>query len=159
MRVLKSAFLAFLMFTSTTFASYAPNIEVFIQEEDLMQPVILETIPVKQSYTYDEILMIAEPVAKKYNVSLERMMYTMKAESNFKNVQSSCHKNEFTNCGSEGVREESYGLAQFNISTLSKREALDPYIAIDRMGYYFSKGEACRWTEYKKKYGCTYPLE
>lgn len=93
--------------------------------------------------------------ANKYNVSSEKMMYTIKAESHLANIQSNCHKNDVTNCGSSGIREESYGVSQFHVSTLPKEQALDVYIAIEKMAYYFSIGEACRWTEYKKKYGCS----
>lgn len=154
MKIIKLALFA-LLFTTTAFASHAPNIDVFLQEKDLLQPVVVNAVSKEygRQYTYDEIVTIATPVAEKYNVSLERMMVTIKAESQFRNIQSGCHRNEYTNCGKEGIREESYGIAQFHISTLSKEEALDPYIAVEKMGYYFSIGEAWRWTEYTKRYG------
>lgn len=146
MKVIKLALLVVAFISQVTvYASYAP----FVEEE---KPKLSSAYGTE--YKYEELLPIVEEVAKKYNVSSERMMYTMKAESQLRNIQSSCHRNEFTNCGNEGVRELSFGLAQFNFNTLSKEEALDPYIAIDKMGYYFSIGEQCRWTEYKKRYGC-----
>lgn len=156
MKVIKLALLA-ILFTSTSYASYAPNVDVFLQEKDLLKPVVVEyklSSEYGTKYSYEDILEVVIPVAEKYNVSYERMMYTIEAESHLMNIQSGCHRNEYTNCGKEGVREESYGISQFHISTLSKEEALNPYIAIEKMGYYFSIGEACRWTEYKKRYGC-----
>lgn len=145
MKVIKLALVALAFISQVAvYASYAPYVH----------------IPKKLSseygtiYTREEILEVVLPVAEKYNVSSERMMYTIEKESRFRNIQSGCHKNEYTNCGNYGVRELSWGAVQFHESTLSKEEALDPYIAIDKMGYYFSIGEACRWTEYKLKYGC-----
>lgn len=147
MQVLKSIIIGSLMIVSTVYAGYAP--------EPIVEETVIKTaLEYRTIYTKEEILPIVTKIADKYNVSAIRMMYTIEAESNFSNVQSSCYKNEYTNCGSYGVREESYGLAQFNVSTLPKEQALDIYIAIDRMAYYFSIGEACRWTEYRKKYGC-----
>ena len=135
----------------TVYASYAPDYEVEVKVVET--PKVLDT-SYGRVYTYDEIRKIAEPVAIKYGVDLNKMMYTMQAESHFSNVQSGCHKSEVSNCDSRGVREESYGVAQFHISTFPKEKALVPELAIDKMGYLFSKGEACRWTEYRKKYGC-----
>lgn len=146
MKIIKLALLVVAFISQVTvYASYAP----FVEQE---KPKLSSAYGTQ--YKYEELLPIVEEVATKYNVSLEKMMYTIKVESQLRNIQSSCHRNEDTNCGNEGVREESYGVAQFNISTLSKEDALNPYIAIDKMGYYFSIGEECRWTEYKKRYGC-----
>ena len=146
MKIIKLALLVVAFISQVTvYASYAP----FVEQE---KPKLSSAYGVQ--YKYEELLPIVEEVAEKYNVSLDRMMYTIKAESQLRNIQSSCHRNEITNCGNKGTREMSFGIAQFNVSTLSKEKALDPYIAIDKMGFYFSIGEQCRWTEYKKRYGC-----
>jgi len=105
-------------------------------------------------FTREEISAIVVISSKKYNVSYEKMMYTIEAESHFANVQSSCHKSEYSLCDRIGIREKSYGVAQFHVSTFPKEKALDIYQAIEEMAYYFSINEACRWTEYRKKYGC-----
>lgn len=150
MKIFKVALLVVAFISQlTVYASYAPFVEVKTKEV----PKVLDKSYGKV-YTYEEIRKIAEPVAIKYGVDINKMMYTIEAESHFNNIQSRCHKSEFSNCDSRGVREESYGVAQFHISTFPKEKALAPELAIDRMGYLFSIGEACRWTEYKKKYGC-----
>lgn len=148
MKILKSLFLSLAFISQVSvYASYAPYVET-VKEVKRMSSEYGKV------FTLEEIQPLVEESAKKYGVSSERMLYTIKAESRLKNIQSLCHKNEVTNCGNEGVREESYGVGQFNVSTLPKEQALDVYTAIDKMGYYFAKGEACRWTEYAKKYSC-----
>ena len=156
MQVLK-LFLAFGLFVGIANASYAPvplgdinsqNMEVMVSEQ------IAGLIPSKKVYLRSEVLAMVTLQAEKHGVSLEKMMYTIEAESHFHNVQSNCHKSATTNCGNEGVREESYGIAQFHISTFPKYKALDPYLAVEEMARLFAKGEACRWAEYKNKYGC-----
>lgn len=61
-----------------------------------------------------------------------------------------------------GIREDSWGIAQWNLpannktfddATITKAMALDPDIALDNMAYYWSKGLAYRWTCYKSIYG------
>lgn len=133
------------------YASYAPYL---VSEKQVETKVEKVGSVYGRVYSYQEILSIVTPAAHEYGVSVERMMYTIEAESHFKNVQSSCHRSDVSSCDSVGVREESYGVAQFHVSTLSKEKSLDIYTAIDNMAYYFSIGESCRWTEYRKKYGC-----
>lgn len=145
MRVLKSIFISLALISQiTVHASFAPNFE--------STPILPTTYGVQ--YSEQEIKPIVIEMSEKYNVSFIRMMYTLKAESRLLNVQSSCHKTKQNSCGNTGVREESYGIAQFHVSTLPKEQALNPYIAIEQMAKLFSSGEACRWTEYRKKYGC-----
>lgn len=145
MQVIKLALVAIAFISQiTVFASYAP---VLVEEPKLSSEY-------GKVFTKEEIYPIVLESAQKYSVSHERMMYTIEAESHFKNIQSLCHRNEHTNCGKEGTREPSFGIAQFHTNTLPKEDALDVYKSIDKMGELFSKGEACRWTEYKKEYGC-----
>lgn len=53
---------------------------------------------------------------------------------------------------SKGLREESYGLAQWNLHShpeITLQEAQDPDISLDRMAEAFSKGEMRQWTCYR----------
>ena len=148
MKIVKLICFSFAFISSIhVFAGYAPSL-------DTSKENYIVSYEYGKQFTYEEVLSIAKPVAYKYNISLERMMYTLEAESHFKNTQSNCYKSETSLCDSSGIREESYGIAQFHVSTLSKEDALNIYKSIDKMGYLFSINEACRWTEYRKKYGC-----
>lgn len=60
-----------------------------------------------------------------------------------------------------GVREDSWGLAQWHLTAgnktadgrvITKEIAIDPEQAIDAMAYYFANGEAWKWTCYRNLY-------
>ena len=109
------------------------------------QTPIEEVIPL----TPDELITRA---SLKYGVNRQRLYDTLKCESqNFIDpaIQSGHYKN--------GVRETSFGYAQFNLPSGLKTSdgrivtyeiAIDPEEAVDAAAYNFSIGNASHWTCY-----------
>jgi hypothetical protein len=93
--------------------------------------------------------------ARKYGVNRRVLYETLDCESiHFKDarIQSGYYKN--------GVRENSWGFAQFNLPsslktadgrTITKEIAIDPAQAIDAAAYNFSIGNAREWSCYRDK--------
>lgn len=106
--------------------------------------------PIPKVKSVDEIIT---EEAKKYQVSESLMRSIIQCESNGSTtIQSNFYRN--------GIREESWGIAQWNIpakntkldgSIMTKDDALDPEIAISTMAWYLSQGKANLWTCYKGK--------
>lgn len=109
------------------------------------QTPIVEVIPL----TPGELITEA---ALKYGVNRQRLYDTLECESaGFTDpaIQSGWHKN--------GVRETSFGYAQFNLPsglktadgrTITYEIAIDPKEAIDATAYNFSIGNAEHWSCY-----------
>lgn len=113
------------------------------------EPVAREVrIEVRIDWTKERLEQELRTVAKKYNVSYEKLHSTVACESGFKtDIQSGHHL-------SYG-REESWGVAQFHLPSknrtadgeiITKEMALNPAIALDAMAYHFSIGNAKAWT-------------
>ena len=99
-------------------------------------------------YTEQQIRDLIAVYASKYGANAGQMLETVRCESvGFKNVQSKHILN--------GVREDSWGIAQINLywnPEVTKEQALDPYFSMDFMAKKFSKGNADRWTCYRSIY-------
>lgn len=82
--------------------------------------------------------------SSRYRVDGNKMMDTIKCESNYKNVQSNLYHKD-------GTREDSWGVVQINLPNhpnVTKQQALDPEFAIEFMAEKFSKGWY-KWSCYK----------
>lgn len=91
-----------------------------------------------------------EEVALAYNVNPDKMYGTI-AECENIPLDPDLQSYHVSN----GVREQSYGLAQIHLPSnpeVSKEEAQDPEFAIEFMAQKFQDGKAERWTCYRKKY-------
>lgn len=119
----------------------------------------------KTRWTMPEIVQIAQAKADKYHVSRETMVRVTKCEIPTVKIdgilyydkddsQSRIRYNEgqiarHPNWGKVGDREGSWGPAQIHLvdnPSISKKEAVDPYWALDFMARKISQGEAWRWT-------------
>ena len=118
-------------------------------------PVAQEVrIEVAIDWTKERLEQELRTVAKKYNVSYEKLHRTVACESGFKTDIQSGHRLSYG-------REESWGIAQFHLPSknrtadgkvITKDMALDPAIALDAMAYHFSTGNAKAWTCYRDLY-------
>lgn len=118
----------------------------------------IETIPDEVVETqWDEQTIKAEvwSAAAKYNTFPEKMWATVKCENPVLDplLQSYIVK--------DGVREDSWGLAQFYLpaknrtvdgDVITKEMAQDVVTSLDAMAYHFSIGNAKLWSCYKKIY-------
>lgn len=116
----------------------------------------LEVVSVEIEWTPELIESFALETAKKYHIDEDEFVETLRCEScGFidPKIQSGHYKN--------GVREQSFGIAQFNLpsglKTASGEEityeiAIDPEQAIDAAGYNFSIGLQDRWTCWRIKF-------
>lgn len=126
----------------------------YIEEMVLLAPETVEAkeeVPVEWTPEYAE--QFAREVARKYEINEERFVETLECESmHFRDpkIQSGHYKN--------GVRENSWGYAQFNLPTdlmtadgriITYEIAVNPAEAIDAAAYQFSIGNAKRWSCYK----------
>lgn len=111
-------------------------------------------IEVAVNWTQERIEQEIRKVADKYEVSYEKLWYTIRCESGFDIDVQSHHTLSYG-------REKSFGIAQFHIPSrnktatgevITKEMALDPAIALDAMAYHFSIGNAKAWTCYRKIY-------
>lgn len=103
-----------------------------------------------------DIDQLITDAAERHGVNRERLYSTLECESvGFKDVaiQSDYYH--------DGVRENSWGIAQFNLPTdlttadgrmITKEIAIDPEEAIDAAAYQFAEGRASRWTCYRDLY-------
>lgn len=98
-------------------------------------------------YTKQQIEEIVNYYATIYDVDADKMINTIKCESQFHNVQSNIVKN--------GIREDSWGIVQINMyynPTVSKEQALDPHFAIEWMAKEFKANHQSKWTCYRNIY-------
>lgn len=99
-------------------------------------------------YTREQIQDLIDIYATQYNVSGVKIMATLKCESSLTNVQSAHVKN--------GVREDSWGIAQINgywHPEVSRAQAMTPKFAVEFMAKQFSRGKASEWTCHRMLYG------
>lgn len=112
-------------------------------------------IKVVYDWTEEETKEYVYEAAEKYNTYPDRMWQTIKCENPelIPELQSLIVK--------EGVREDSWGLAQFYLpagnktpdgEVITKEIAQDPIKALDAMAWHFSEGRAHLWSCYKKIY-------
>lgn len=115
---------------------------VYAQEPKVVQ------IEIVYNWNEERINEEIETKAKEYNVNADTLKSVINCESQGSTTIQSYHYRN-------GVREESYGLAQWNIPSgnktkngivITKEMAINPEIAIDTMAYYFSKGLQNKWT-------------
>lgn len=94
--------------------------------------------------------------ASKYGASPTAMWNTMKCENPMLEPELQSYV-----INKHGIREDSWGLAQFHIPsgnktaegvTITRSMAKDPEVAIDSMAYLFSIGKARLWTCYRNLY-------
>ncbi len=98
-------------------------------------------------YTREQIAELVATYSIKYGVDYSKMMHTIECESNYKNVQSSLYSN--------GIREDSWGIAQINLywnNEVRRSQALEPKFAVEYMANAFSQGRASRWSCYRSLY-------
>lgn len=99
-------------------------------------------------YSEQQIIDLISVYATKYGVNASQMLETVRCESvGFKNVQSGHILN--------GVREDSWGIAQINLywnPEVTKQQALDPYFSMDFMARKFKLGKQDRWTCWRNLY-------
>lgn len=111
------------------------------------------SLPTKTVYTKQDVKLLTDFYGKKYSVDSDVMINVIQCETHFRNKQSDIYKN--------GIREESYGIAQFHLPSknkiddkvITKEMALDPNIAVEAMAQIMSKGYAGKWSCYRKIYG------
>lgn len=112
-------------------------------------------IVVKIDWTPERIEQEVREKAQEYGVSFDQMWATMKCENPH------LKPDEQSWVVQNGVREESYGLAQFWLpagnktpdgKVITKEIAVDPGQAIEAMAWHFSQGRASLWTCYRKLY-------
>lgn len=100
-------------------------------------------------YSEQQIIDLISVYATKYGVDASQMLETVRCESvGFRNVQSGHIL--------DGVREDSWGIAQINLywnPEVTKEEALNPYFSMDFMARKFSQGKYHRWTCWRNIYG------
>lgn len=117
-----------------------PNYEPTVREERLSSAY--GTV-----YTGQQVADLVKVYAKQYGVSQDKMINTIKCESQYRNVQSGIYQN--------GIREDSWGIVQIHLPSntgITKAQALDPYFAVEFMAKSFSQGYASRWTCYRTLY-------
>lgn len=99
-------------------------------------------------YKETQIKELVNYHATKYNVDADKMMKTLWCESRFSNVQSNIVDN--------GIRENSWGIAQINLRwnpEVSQEQALTPEFAIEWMAREFKANHQSKWTCYRTIYG------
>src|SRR3990167_114172 len=117
-----------------TFIVENTQAEETITNEDLVEARIAKLINV----VYQK--------AKVYGVSGYQMERTIECESRFNNIQSTAYKN--------GVREDSWGIAQIHLpshSEVSRLEAMNEEFAIEWMAQNFNNPYVT-WYAYSRKY-------
>lgn len=125
-----------------------------IVEEEVVEPKTV-LIAVEIDWTEERIKKEVWDAAARYNTFPEKMWDTIQCENPALDpeLQSLIVK--------DGVREDSWGLAQFYLpaknktaegQVISKEMAQDPEIALDAMAYHFSEGRAHLWTCYRNIY-------
>lgn len=100
--------------------------------------------------TEERVMELVDEAAQKYHVSADRMKATMRCENPELDPYLQSHIVQ------KGVREDSWGLAQIWLPAhpeISKKDAQNPYFAIDFMAKEFSEGRAWKWTCYRSLYG------
>ena len=106
--------------------------------------------PARANYSQPDVLK-DEDIAKipiysaKYGVSSYQIIRTIECESHFRNIQSKIVKG--------GVRENSWGIAQINLTmnpSVTREQALDIDFAIDFMASEFKAGRDWKWFGYDK---------
>ena len=130
----------------------APVVEAAIAEE--VKPVEVR-IKVNIDWTKERIKQEVWERAEKYNTFPDKMWNTILCENQQLNPK------QQSNIVKDGVREDSWGLAQFHLPSrnktadgvvITKEMAQDPEIALDAMAYHFSIGNARLWTCYRMLY-------
>ena len=117
------------------------------------EKVVIPTLPIVRTYSIEQVKTLTDYYGEKYNVSPKIMLNVIRCESTFNNVQSGIYK--------DGVREDSWGIAQFHLpaknrideKVITKEMALDPNIAVEAMAQIMSKGNYNKWSCYRKIYG------
>ncbi len=122
----------------------------------MLEPLVRVEIAEAAQTPPPEVLSIDDLItrsAKKYGVNRDILYKTLDCESiHFKDatIQSGYYRN--------GVRENSWGFAQFNLPsglktadgrTITKEIAIDPEESIDAAAYNFSIGNAKQWSCYR----------
>ena len=98
-------------------------------------------------YSEQQIAELVNVYSTKYGVNSTKVLETVRCESRFRNVQSGIVSN--------GIREDSWGLAQINLPShpsISKQQALQPEFALEWMTKQFSLGKASQWSCYRSLY-------
>ena len=94
----------------------------------------------------DYLIRKIQQKAKLYGVNAYQMQRTIECESRFNNIQSTAYKN--------GVREDSWGIAQIHLpshSEVSRLEAMNEEFAIEWMAQNFNNPYVT-WYAYSRKY-------
>lgn len=95
-------------------------------------------------------------VAKEYGVNAERMVETIRCETQFRNIQSELTYKPGNRWGMPvGSREQSYGIVQIHIPDnpeVTIEQAFDTTFSINFMAQKFAEGRAGMWTCYRKKF-------
>lgn len=122
---------------------------VYAEAEEIKIP----TLPINPSYSIEQVKTLTDYYGEKYNVSSKVMLNVIQCETHFNNVQSGIYK--------DGVREDSWGIAQFHLPSknkidekvITKEMAMNPNIAVEAMAQIMSKGQYNKWSCYRKIYG------
>jgi len=104
-------------------------------------------LQVKVNWTPERIDQEIETRAAEYGVSAPVMKKVIECESTGSTTIQSYHRRP------DGSREQSYGLAQIFLPAhpeVTKEQAIDPAFAIRFMAEEFSKGNAWKWTCWKR---------
>lgn len=125
---------------------------VYAKEPEAPREIRIEPVV---EWTKERIKQEVETKAKEYGVSFEELWSTIKCEnpSLDPSLQSQIVKH--------GVREDSWGLAQFWLPAknktrdgrvITKEIATNPEEAIDAMAWHFSQGSESLWSCYRQLY-------
>lgn len=124
---------------------------VYVQSSEILAPKPVSEIP----STSQEITHIIEEwptrdmlehlynMALIYNTDPEIMIKVIECESGWQNIQSHVTR--------DGVREDSWGIAQIHLpsnSNVTKEQSLNPHYSIRFMAQKFSEGKQSMWTCY-----------
>ena len=129
---------------------------VYAEEAEVVVPV---EVMVKVTYTTERVEEIFKEAARKYGVSEEKILTTMRCESRggISDIQSE-HLYSFSNPAKGiyiGEREMSHGASQIHLPDhphVTLEQANDPYFAAEFMAKAFAEGHAYWWTCYRINY-------
>lgn len=116
-----------------------------LEQTFLVENSNAQVLTIDEEDRIQSLIRIVYQKAKVYGVNGYQMERTIECESRFNNIQSTAYKN--------GVREESYGIAQIHLPShpdVKKWEALDENFAIEWMAKNFNNPYVT-WYAYNRK--------
>ena len=118
-----------------------------------------QVVQIEVAYSIEQVNEIYRETARKYGVSENQMLTTMRCESRggVYNIQSE-HRYTFSDSARgiyAGEQEKSHGASQIHLPdhpNVTREEAIDPYFAAEFMAKAFKEGHAHWWTCWRNNY-------